>query len=347
MVSSQPTATRSSKNRDLTSFLMPTRFTRWTMILAVVSLLSQAGIIVTGAAVRLTGSGLGCSEWPRCSPESYVATPELGIHGAIEFGNRTLTFILTAIAVLMLVAIWKMRKTHTSIFVISWVLLAVIPGQAFVGGITVWTGLNPWVVSGHFLLSALMVGFASVLVNRVRLHRRLELGLSTETNLVDGETSKVSRTMAWLAFLLGTIVVILGTVVTGSGPHGGDDAAARHDYFDQLLVTRLHAFPVYAMTIAAIILAVVVFRMASSQLQRSSTLWLLAVIVFQALIGFYQHFNGLPIVAVLGHMIGSGFTIWAMTNAWDRQVSSYRADIQQVAPSETVATTGSEALANA
>src|SRR5690625_797813 len=140
---------------DLTSrrwidALMPRTFTLWTMVLGVASLVSQAGIIVTGGAVRLTASGLGCSEWPRCTPDSYVTTPEMGIHGVIEFGNRLLTFVLAAIAVLTILALWRLRKTHRELLVMSIILFLVIPAQAVIGGITVWTGLNPWVVSLHF-----------------------------------------------------------------------------------------------------------------------------------------------------------------------------------------------------
>src|SRR5699024_8265186 len=102
--------------------LMPRTFTLWTMILGVASVISQAGIIVTGGAVRLTASPLSCSEWPRCTPDSYVTTPEMGIHGMIEFGNRLLTFVLAAIAVLMILALLRVRKTHRSLFNMSIVL---------------------------------------------------------------------------------------------------------------------------------------------------------------------------------------------------------------------------------
>src|SRR5699024_8069752 len=153
--------------RRWSDVLMPRTFTLGTMILGVASVVLQAGIIVTGGAVRLTASGLGCSEWPRCTPESYVTTPEMGIHGAIEFGNRLLTFVLAAIAVLMILALWNLRKTHRELFRMSIVLLLAIPAQAFIGGITVWTGLNPWVVMLHFLVSAFMVSVASMLAHRI------------------------------------------------------------------------------------------------------------------------------------------------------------------------------------
>src|SRR5690625_4625319 len=158
--------------RQWSDVLMPRTFTLWIMVLGVASVVSQAGIIVTGGAVRLTASGLGCSEWPRCAPDSYVTTPEMGMHGVIEFGNRLLTFVLAAIAVLTIVALWRLRKTHRGLFVMSVILFLGIPGQAVIGGITVWTGLNPWVVMFHFLLSAAMVSVATLVAPRIGAERR-------------------------------------------------------------------------------------------------------------------------------------------------------------------------------
>src|SRR5690625_7457797 len=125
--------------RRWSDVLMPRTFTVWTMVLAVASVISQAGIIVTGGALRMTASGLGCSEWPRCTPDPHVSSPEMGINGALDFGNRLLTFILAAIAVLMILALWRLRKTHGNLVGMSVVPLCVIPAQAVVGGITVWT----------------------------------------------------------------------------------------------------------------------------------------------------------------------------------------------------------------
>jgi heme a synthase len=303
---------------------LPRDITRTTYWLAVVSLVTEIGIIVTGGAVRLTKSGLGCPTWPKCTPESLTNTPEMGIHGIIEFGNRTLTFVVGLAALAVLLWVWNLRKTHRSIFWMSVGMLACIPAQAVVGGITVLTQLNPWVVALHFLVSTVMVCVATLLVNRVAVewHRRRD-GASPST-VVDGETSKASRAMSRVVFVAGWVVLYLGTVVTGTGPHGGDAEAPRHD-FDPLLVTRLHAFPVYLMTAAAIVLLVLVLRQRSSRLQRLSAWMLIAVIVYQAAIGYTQHFTGLPIALVLLHMLGTGLVVWAMTTAWDRQVSGYTA----------------------
>ncbi|NUL47136.1 heme A synthase [Cellulosimicrobium funkei] len=301
----------------------PQDITRTTYWLAIVSLVTEIGIIVTGGAVRLTESGLGCPTWPKCTAESLTNTPEMGIHGYIEFGNRLLTFVVGLAAVAVVLWVWNLRRSHPSIFWISVGVLACIPAQAVVGGITVLTGLNPWVVAFHFLVSSVMVCFATLLVNRVAAEWRHRQSAANPTAVADGPTSPASRTLAWVVFVAGWVVLYLGTVVTGTGPHGGDADAPRHD-FDPLVVTRLHAFPVYVMTAAALVLLVVVLRQQSSRLQRISAWALVAVIAFQGIIGYTQHFTGLPIGLVILHMLGTGLVVWGMTTAWDRQVSDYR-----------------------
>lgn len=309
-------------NRRWSDVLMPRTFTLWTMVLGVASLVSQAGIIVTGGAVRLTASGLGCSEWPRCTPESYVTTPEMGMHGVIEFGNRLLTFVLAAIAVFTILALWRLRKTHRRLFIMSVLLFLGIPGQAVIGGITVWTGLNPWVVMLHFLLSAAMVSIAALLAHRIGAERRARLKGAHPVRLQDGDSTTLTRVSAVLAYVAGWVVLIVGTIVTGSGPHGGDPAAPRHD-FEPLLVTRLHAAPVYLMVVLAIVLIVMMYRMDTSKRQRQAVWGFTAVLVFQALVGFYQHFNGLPILVVGFHMLGTGLVVWTMTVLLDVFTSHY------------------------
>ena len=303
---------------------LPSTITRTTWWLALASLISEIGIIVTGGAVRLTQSGLGCPTWPKCTPESLTNTPEMGIHGVIEFGNRTLTFVLGIIALAMLLWVWRLRRSHPPLFWMSFGLLLGIPAQAGLGGITVLTDLNPWVVAGHFMVSALMVCVATLLVNRVGLERRVRSEPGTPSRLVDGPTTSLSRGLAWVVFISGWAAVYLGTVVTGTGPHGGDALAPRHD-FDPLLVTRIHVVPVYIMVAAAVLLMIVVLRQDSSRRQRMSTVRVLLVVLFQGLIGYVQHFNGLPILLVLLHMLGAALIVWAMTNALDRQRSTYSA----------------------
>lgn len=318
---------------------LPDRITKATWWLAVASLVSEIGIIVTGGAVRLTGSGLACPTWPRCTPDSVTNTPELGIHGFIEFGNRTLTFVLVIIAAAMFLSVWNLRRTHRSLLWLSVGLLIGIPAQAVVGGIVVLSHLNPWLVAGHFLVSAVMVSVATLLVLRVGAERRAE---RAGVPLVDGLTTGASRAAAWAAFAMTWAAVYLGTVVTGTGPHGGDPNAPRHD-FEPLLVTRVHVIPVYVLLAAALVLLFTVRRATgASRLQRASVLRLLGAIAFQAAVGYTQHFTGLPIGLVILHMLGAALLVSAATEAWDRQRSAYvtrgpGAPVREAEPAEALA----------
>ncbi|MDR4532568.1 COX15/CtaA family protein [Glutamicibacter sp. PS] len=289
---------------------LPTRVTKTVYGLAIASLVSQVGIIVSGGAVRLTKSGLGCSEWPNCMPGTMTPVPEMGIHGLIEFGNRLLTFVLLAIAIAFLVSIWRMRATHRTLFVLGWVLLLGIPFQGVIGGITVWSRLNPWVVSLHFLLSMTLVMLAMLLVNRTaREYKQLRAPVQDRT----------IQQVAWVAWFAAILAIIFGTIVTGTGPHAGDATAPRH-MFDPLLVTRMHTAPVYLLVLATVILLVLAAkRQAGAQFTRA-LYWLVAIILVQAAIGYIQHFIGLPIGLVILHMLGSGLLGIAATNVWDKAV---------------------------
>ncbi len=307
---------------------LPTRITRVTKVLAWATLVSNIGIILTGGAVRLTASGLGCPEWPRCTPESWVATQEMGLHGAIEFGNRLLTYVLVLICALMFFALLRLRGTHRPLFRMSVLILAGIPLQAVIGGITVWTNLNPWIVGLHFLLSAALVMISTMLLNRIRLELRIagehgdpaaSAGV-TGVPLRDAGSDAVAAAMTPVILGATWVSVFLGTVVTGTGPHAGDPASPRH-LFDPDLVTRIHVVPVYVLCFAAIALLVRQSRAASSPAQRRSAWWLLAVILAQGVIGYTQHFTGLPVLLVGLHMLGSALLVVSATAVFE----SYRA----------------------
>ena len=266
--------------------------------LAVASLVANIAIVVTGGAVRLTASGLGCPEWPLCTPDSLTTTPEMGIHGIIEFGNRLLTFVLAAIAFAMVFSVWKARAERRDLFRLSIVLLAGIPAQALLGGITVWTGLNPWIVGGHFVLSMILIVLATVLVNRAWL---------TPAQLATANGPLATRTLRPLLGALGVLsalAVVLGVVVTGSGPHAGDHGAARNG-LDPDLMTRIHVVPVYLLVFALAVALYLVFRHATDGRLRRSLLLLTAVVLVQGVIGYAQHFLHLPIVLVGLHMLGA------------------------------------------
>ncbi|MEE1620209.1 COX15/CtaA family protein [Zafaria sp. Z1313] len=295
---------------------LPTTVGRGVHALAIASLASQIGIIVTGGAVRLTKSGLGCSEWPNCVPGSMTPTPEMGIHGLIEFGNRTLTFLLTAIAVSMILAVWRMRREHRTVFGLAVALLCVIPVQALIGGITVWTQLNPWVVSLHFLASAALVATATLLVNRTGRLLRGEPAIAVVP------LPGTLRALGWTIAASAAAAVVLGTIVTGTGPHAGDANAPRHD-FNADLVTRIHVAPVYLLVGATLLALVLLARMPAQRALRRAVVLLLVAIALQAGIGYWQHFTGLPIGLVLLHMIGSALLTAAAANVWDRSTGRF------------------------
>ncbi|WP_150462442.1 COX15/CtaA family protein [Nesterenkonia ebinurensis] len=306
---------------DVITRRLPDRITRTTKILAWATLISNIGIILTGGAVRLTDSGLGCPEWPRCTADSWVSTPEMGIHGAIEFGNRMLTYVLIAISVAMFLTVVRLWSTHRSLVVRTLIIGFGIPLQGVIGGITVWTNLNPWVVALHFLASAGLVMVATGLL--VRINLELAHAGQPGQSVVDGEHDAATRQLAAIVLTASWIAVVLGTVVTGTGPHAGDPGSPRHE-FNAELVTRLHVIPVYVLCAAAVFLAIRQFRLRTSTAQRRSVWFLIAVILAQGTIGYWQHWTGLPILLVWLHMLGSAVLIVAATLVFDRYLGHYR-----------------------
>lgn len=262
---------------------------------AVANLVANIAIVVTGGAVRLTASGLGCPTWPRCTEDSYVPHGELGLHGAIEFGNRLLTYVLVVIAVFCVFAAWHRGGAVRRLAVL--VALG-IPAQAVIGGITVLTQLNPWVVAFHLLVSMAIIAACVVLLDLLR-------GPAREA------APPAYRWLAWVVLAVGWVVLWLGTVVTGSGPHSGD-LDSRRTGLDPQVVSHVHAWSVYVL-VALTLLAVVLARhWALARLLRISAV-LLAVELAQGVIGFVQYFTDLPELLVGIHMLGAALTSAALT----------------------------------
>jgi cytochrome c oxidase assembly protein subunit 15 len=265
--------------------------------LALANVVANGAIIVTGGVVRLTGSGLGCPTWPRCTEESFVTTPELAGHGVIEFGNRLLTFVLTAVAVALLVAV--LRSSRRDLRPLAVLAFLGIPAQAAIGGVTVLTGLNPWTVAVHFLVSVVLTAVATVLWLRSR-----EPGVGRPL---------VRRPVALLVGGIAAVtaaVLVLGTIVTGSGPHSGDvdgDDVPTGDRmgFDIELVSQLHADVVFLLVGLTIALLVALYATDAPGRVRRAARDLLVVQLLQGVIGFVQYFTHLPVVLVLLHMLGA------------------------------------------
>lgn len=277
-------------------------------VAAWVMLIAQAGIIFSGGIVRLTGSGLGCTDWPKCTPDSLVTTPEMGIHGLIEFGNRTLAVVLAMIGVVIFLMLWKSRKQRPDLFWLNLGLLAIVPVQAIVGGITVWTKLNPWVVAGHFVPSAIAVGVAAYFVRR-----------TYDTGIRTGEKAPSPLpALGWTILALTAIVVFFGVLTTGAGPHSGSTMSTRNG-LDNIWITRAHAFPVWLMVIATIVALSIAIKRHSVMVK--PLVVLLIVELAQGLIGYVQYFTGVPIVLVAFHMIGLSATIAASVAVLDSAYS--------------------------
>jgi len=272
---------------------LPARVDRRVRIAAWASLVSQILIIGTGGAVRLTGSGLGCPTWPRCTEDSFVATAEMGLHGIIEFGNRLLTFLLIIIALVMFTFVIRMRKERPELLRLAVVVGLGIPAQAVLGGITVLTNLNPYVVGLHYLLSAVMVGLASVLLYRVRVGQK--------TGVWSAPAGVRLASVALFGIL--SVSIVMGVLTTGSGPHAGDGGAARNG-LDSEFLQHLHAWPSYLALALTIALAVLAWssRVVSSRYRRSITA-LLVITGVQITVGLYQARNGLPELLVGIHLV--------------------------------------------
>ena len=279
---------------------------RWVAPVLAANVVAQVGIVVTGGLVRLTGSGLGCPTWPQCAPGSYTPTVEQaeGFHKFIEFGNRLLTFVLAVLAIAAVYAALRhLRRRHLTVAAAS-VLLGVVL-QAVIGGITVLTGLHPATVSLHFMVSAALIVAASYL-----WFARHEPALPRHPVL-----PRVVLALAWVTSAVGVVVLVLGTVVTGSGPHSGDAQTPARYGLDPRAVSWLHADAV--MLFVGLVIGTWVAVRLTASVAAAATAWrdLVLVTLAQGLVGYVQYFSGLPEVLVLAHMLGASILVVALTRA--------------------------------
>ncbi|WP_084104041.1 heme A synthase [Demequina sp. NBRC 110056] len=260
----------------------------------IANIIAQAGIIVTGGVVRLTGSGLGCSTWPQCEPGSFTPEfhPEQWFHPAVEFGNRMLTFVLAIVALGVAIAVWRTRRE------LRW--YGLVPGigvilQAVVGGITVLVELHPLVVAPHLLLSTALVWYSVWLALAYRRAPR-----------------RAGEPMRWHLRALAAVVAIilfLGALTTGAGPHSGDIDATERLALDPELIARAHAAAVWAFVV---VLGALIWRVRKDRSEggrdevRKAWVVLVAVTLAQGVIGYVQYFTGLPEAIVALHLVGIG-----------------------------------------
>lgn len=280
---------------------------RWLSRIVLANLVAEVGIVVTGGLVRVTGSGLGCPTWPECVDGSITPTLEQaeGFHKYIEFGNRALTGVLGILALATVVAVW-VWASRRAMKVASLVVLGGVVGQAVLGGFTVLLGLHPATVAAHFLVSMGLVVAASYL-----WFARHE-SASAPVALVPPLVSR----LAWVTCGAAVLVLALGTVVTGSGPHSGDaDEPARFG-LDPRTMSWLHA-DVVMLFLGLVVATWLAAHLTSADAVRGpARAWLavLGVSLAQGLVGYVQYFTGLPEALVVAHMLGASLLVVALTH---------------------------------
>ena len=351
------TASVHSEGRDRSFLRLPTTFSKPVRVIAWLSFIFEVFIIGTGGAVRLTGSGLGCTEWPLCTPESLVPTPEQGIHGVIEFGNRTITGVVGILALLVLLftlhiiggrrpvvkALWfalggigagvvayaiaslanvpafpffsagllvvavigavqsiRSLPGRKDLPVLAWIVLIGVITQAFVGGITVLTELNPFIVGFHYVASLVLACVTAAYL--VRMYQ--------------GEARRERVVPRWFAILTHVtglvlaLTIFFGVLTTASGPHSGDANVARNG-FDASVLAHVHSWPGYILTGLLVVLLI-----ASISKRLVVLPWLFALVALvgvQVVVGVWQAREGLPPLLVGIHMVLAALSAAAYT----------------------------------
>jgi cytochrome c oxidase assembly protein subunit 15 len=263
---------------------------------AFAALVMSVVIVVTGGAVRLTGSGLGCDTWPKCTDDSLVTTAEMGVHGLIEFGNRMLTYVLSAAVGWIIVAARCAEPRRSALTRLAWAQFWVVMSNAVLGGITVRTGLNPYAVAGHFLLATALITLATVTWQRTREGDGAPRPLAGVP---------VRRAVLGLTVLTGALVAA-GTLVTGSGRHAGDNSEKiMRMPFDWDVVTRVHAGLAWAVVLGALTVLVGLRLVDAPPGPRARARELVLVLLAQGGIGYAQYLLDEPALLVGLHMLGS------------------------------------------
>jgi heme a synthase len=268
------------------------------------NLVAEILLVVTGGIVRLTESGLGCPTWPRCVGSSFtpVADQAQGFHKFIEFGNRTLIGVVGVAALLVVVAVWRLAPHRRQLLRLSALPLLGVMLQVVIGGVTVLTGLSPAVVAAHFLASMVLIALSAYLLYRAG----------------EGDAPAVptagrqTQWAGWVTAMVGGVILVLGTVVTGTGPHSGDANTPRFG-FDPRTVSWLHADAVMLFSGLVVAVLLAVHLMGAGRGPRRAWWAVLGLTVAQGVIGYTQYFTGLPVALVALHMLGASLLVIALT----------------------------------
>lgn len=265
---------------------------------ALAALVMSVFIVVTGGAVRLTGSGLGCPTWPKCTDDSLTATSEMGLHGAIEFGNRMLTYVLCAAVGWAIIAARSTKPYRRGLTRLGWVQFWIVMSNAVLGGIVVLVGLNPYTVAAHFVATSALIAVATVMWQRTR----------------EGDTAprpligKAVQQLVWVLVGASVLLILVGTVVTGAGPHAGDSSEVERMPVDWENVTKLHAVLAWIVVTLTFALWFVLKAVDAPKNPLNRTRDLFLILLAQGVIGYVQYFTDLPEILVGLHMFGSAVT---------------------------------------
>ncbi|WP_333619275.1 COX15/CtaA family protein [Dietzia sp.] len=287
---------------------VPSSRTLWW--LALLNLICQIGIMGTGAIVRVTASGLGCEEWPRCNQDSFVPVAGAApwVHQLIEFGNRTLTIVLTVVAVLLLLAVLRAGR-RTELKALAWIMPFGILAQGIIGGITVLAGLLWWTVALHLVPSLLLAACAAVLFVRIQEPDDAPVRVLAGSRFRSGIV---------LSGALLAAVLVAGTLVTGAGPHAGDGRVKAEDRLqvDIDLLAHIHGELMAVYLILVVALVVIAFRKGMDRVVRRRGIVLVCGILAQGAIGLIQYFTGVPEALVVLHVLGAGLVTALTAILW-------------------------------
>lgn len=262
---------------------------------ALAPLVMSVVIVVTGGAVRLTGSGLGCPTWPKCTDDSLTTTSEMGFHGIIEFGNRMLTYVLCAAVGWAIIAARSQKPYRRSLTLLGWAQFWVVMSNAVLGGVVVLVGLNPYTVAAHFVATTALLTLATVMWQRTR----------------EGDTAprplvgKSVQQLVWVMVVVSALLVVVGTVVTGAGPHAGDSSDVPRMPVDWETISKAHAVLAWIVVTLTFALWFVLKAVDAPKGPLARTRDLFLVLLAQGVIGYVQYFTDLPEVLVGLHMFGS------------------------------------------
>ncbi|MFE5142239.1 heme A synthase [Streptomyces fagopyri] len=262
---------------------------------ALAALVMSVVIVVTGGAVRLTGSGLGCPTWPKCTDDSLTTTSAMGFHGVIEFTNRMLTYVLCAAVGWAIIAARSEKPWRRDLTRLGWAQFWIVMSNAILGGVVVLVGLNPYTVAAHFLLSTALITVAAVMWQRTRE------GSGAPRPLV----GKAVQQLVWCLVAAAVVLIAVGTVVTGAGPHAGDSSEVDRMHVNWENVAKLHAVLAWIVVTLTFALWFVLKAVDAPRGPLDRTRDLFLILLGQGVIGYVQYFTDLPEALVGLHMFGS------------------------------------------